>query len=107
MGQIAALQLSCRCQLVSIRVRGQQQRRYKHQAPRLSLNADPSCWQADGSNKSINCKQAAGQQPFTQHTAGDSKCGVPSLSFIDGLPAASRYLVWGMEVFFIRPNFQL
>ena len=77
------------------------------QTPRLSLNADPSCWQADGSNKSINCKQAAGQQPFTQHTAGDSKCGVPSLSFIDGLPAASRYLVWGMEVFFIRPNFQL
>ena len=75
--------------------------------PSLALNADPSCWQADGSNKSINCKQAAGQQPFTQHTAGDSKCGVPSLSFIDGLPAASRYLVWGMEVFFVRPNFQL
>ena len=35
------------------------------------------------------------------------QCGGPSLSFIDGLPAASRYLVWGMEVFFIRPNFQL
>ena len=108
MGQIAAaLQVSCQ--------RGVNQcpraAAEEIQTPSLSLNADPSCWQAAADQRMA----ATNQLTVSRQPANN-----PSHSIQPGSAAEeyllyhllmeyhqSRYFVWGMEVFFIRPNFQL
>ena len=108
MGQIAAaLQVSCQ--------RGVNQRTAAEaeeiQTPSLSLNADPSCWQAAADQRMAATNQlTVSRQPANNplHNIQPRMVNVACLLYHLLMEyQQSRYFVWGMEVFFIRPNFQL
>ena len=106
MGQIAAaLQVSCQ--------------RGVNQCPRaaaeeiqtlsLSLNADPSCWQAAADQRMAATNQlTVSRQPANNPShniqrgsaAEDGKCGVPSLSFIDGIPPKQIFCLGYGSIFY-------